>query len=238
MNTDTALPPRQTPGDAILVGEMMSKVAQQHQNILRPGAALKGFRKERGWTLAEVSERSGIPVSTLSKIENGKSEVTMDRLLCISVALDMNIADFLGAPEKKRTSGAGGRRSLTHDGEERYVDSPYGKYCYHAQDLLEKQMVPMIAEIKARDLADFGAYHRHEGEEYIYVLEGELALHTDTYAPINLKKGESIYFDSMIGHAYLAAGDTPCKILITCSNAGAKNLEEFIRFDPEPDGVE
>ena len=173
-------------------------------------------RTGRGWTLADVARKTGIPVSTLSKVENGKTELTMDRMLCISVALEVNIADLFGSPTRGATSRDRARRSITRLGEGNVVASPYGDYCYHAQDLLEKRAAPLIATIRARTLEEFGEYHRHEGEEFLFVLEGALALHTDTYAPVSLKKGESIYFDSEMGHAYICASEEACRILLIC----------------------
>lgn len=194
------------------MNELMSRTA----GMVTPGAALKSLRTERGWTLAQVSERTGVPVSTLSKVENGKTELTMDRLLRISVALEVNIADLFRSPAAERGGIVRSRRSVTRAGEASPVPSAYGEYSYHAQDLLDKHATPIIAEIRARSLAEFGNYHRHVGEEYIYVLEGELALHTDTYAPLHLKKGDSIYFDSTMGHAYISAGEGACRLLLVC----------------------
>lgn len=188
--------------------------------VVTPGAALKSLRLERGWTLADVARKTGVPVSTLSKVENGKTELTMDRLLCISVALDVNIADLLRSPAREPAARDRARRSITRLGEGNVVASSYGDYCYHAQDLLEKRAAPLIATIRARTLEEFGDYHRHEGEEFLFVLEGELSLHTDTYAPVRLKKGESIYFDSETAHAYICASEEPCRILLICVAEG------------------
>jgi transcriptional regulator with XRE-family HTH domain len=188
--------------------------------VVTPGAALKSLRIGRGWTLADVARKTGIPVSTLSKVENGKTELTMDRLLCISVALEVNIADLFGSPAREPAARDRARRSITRLGEGNVVASSYGDYCYHAQDLLEKRASPLIANIRARTLEEFGEYHRHEGEEFLLVLEGELSLHTDTYAPVRLRKGESIYFDSEMGHAYLCASEEACRILLICVAEG------------------
>jgi mannose-6-phosphate isomerase-like protein (cupin superfamily) len=108
------------------------------------------------------------------------------------------------------------------------VASSYGEYWYHAQDLLEKRAAPIIATIRARTLEEFGEYHRHDGEEYLLVLDGELLLHTDTYAPVRLKKDESIYFDSEMGHAYVCASKEPCRILLisVAEGSGVLNLVE------------
>ena len=189
--------------------------------VVTPGAALKSLRLGRGWTLADVARKTGVPVSTLSKVENGKTELTMDRILRISVALEVNIADLFGSPAREPAARHDrSRRSITRLGEGNVVASAYGDYCYHAQDLLEKRAAPLIANIRARTLEEFGEYHRHEGEEFLLVLEGELSLHTDTYAPVRLKKGESIYFDSEMGHAYVCASEEPCRILLICVAEG------------------
>lgn len=45
-------------------------------------------------------------------------------------------------------------------------------------------------------MEEFGEFMRHPGEEFLYVIEGELELHTQCYAPVVLKAGESIYLDS------------------------------------------
>jgi transcriptional regulator with XRE-family HTH domain len=198
----------------------MSSPIRPGRAVVTPGVALKSLRTGRGWTLADVARKTGIPVSTLSKVENGKTELTMDRMLCISVALEVNIADLFGSPTRGPTSRDRARRSITRLGEGNVVASSYGDYCYHAQDLLEKRAAPLIATIRARTLEEFGEYHRHEGEEFLFVLEGELALHTDTYAPVSLKKGESIYFDSEMGHAYICASEEACQILLICVAEG------------------
>jgi transcriptional regulator with XRE-family HTH domain len=194
----------------------MSQQNKPHRAVVTPGVALKSLRTSRGWTLAEVARKTGIPIATLSKVENGKTELTMDRMLRISVALEVNIADLFGSPTRKPEKHDRARRSITRLGEGNVVASSYGDYCYHAQDLLEKGAAPLIATIRARTLEEFGEYHRHEGEEFLFVLEGVLALHTDTYAPVSLRKGESIYFDSEMGHAYLCESEEACRILLVC----------------------
>lgn len=194
--------------------------------LVRPGSALKGFRLERGLTLAEVGDRTGLPVSTLSKIENGKMELTIDKLLRISLALEINIADLFGTPTNQYApSGASRRRSITRANEGKCVITGNGEFRYHAYDLLNKDISPLVAEVRARSIEEFGEFHRHEGEEFVYVLEGELAFYSDTYTPAYLKVGDSIYFDSGMGHAYVAVGDEPCRILSMFSTSDAQVVD-------------
>lgn len=197
-------------------GSQMKDVKAASVPAISPGPVLRTLRLERGWSLADVSNRTGIPTSTLSKIETDKTELTMDRLLRISVALDINIADIIGSPRTEYVSGDRGRRSITRIGEGNAVSSPYGEVRYHAQDLLEKRVSPLVATITAQSIEEFGPLHRHVGEEFLLVLEGELALHTDTYSPVYLKTGESIYFDSEMGHGYVATGEADCRIMMIC----------------------
>jgi transcriptional regulator with XRE-family HTH domain len=189
--------------------------------LVKPGAALKKLRAERGWTLAELSQKTGFPLSTLSKIENGKMEVTIDKLLRIAVAFEVNIADLFGTPTNQYASGeTSRRRSITRAGDGRTVDAANGRYAYQAHDLLNKSLTPIIAEIHARSLEEFGSFHRHSGEEYVFVIEGELALYSDTYTPAYLSAGDSIYFDSDMGHAYVNVGSGRCQVLSICSDPG------------------
>src|SRR5262245_60992533 len=83
----------------------------------RPGAALRALRTQRSWTLAEVSERTGLPISTLSKLENDRVSLSYDKLSRLSTGLGVDISQFftpiaLGSPGPL----LGGRRSFTPAG--------------------------------------------------------------------------------------------------------------------------
>ena len=192
----------------------------------RPGAALKALRAERGWTLADVSGRTGLPVSSLSKIENGKLALTFDKLVIISEAFEVDISQLFGSSgsEPSRPDGAT-RRSITRAGEGRSIEVERGNYLYLAGELLNKRMVPIFGEVFAKDIATYGEFLRHHGEEFVYVLQGTLELHTEMYTPARLETGDSVYFDSGMRHAYIAVGDEPCRILSIC----ATREQEIVR---------
>lgn len=200
----------------------MSDHTFQGRALVRPGAALKALRTEKGWSLAEVSRRTGMPISSLSKVENNKMELTLDRLMRISVALEADIAGlFLPPSAQYASTEATGRRSLTKAGEGKVVDTAIGQYHYLAYDMLNKGSLPIIIDVTAKSLEEFGEFNRHPGEELLLILEGELDLYTSMYVPANLKAGDSMYFDSNMGHAYVAVGDGPCRILSICIAPGA-----------------
>jgi transcriptional regulator with XRE-family HTH domain len=183
----------------------------------KPGAVLKGLRLANGWTLAEVSRRTGLPVSTLSKVENDKMSLSYDKLARISRGLEIDIGVLFSTEVTAPVSLVTGRRSITRAGEGRLIETETYESLYPATDLLNKRFVPIVSEIQARALSEFSEMIRHPGEEYAFVLEGVVELHTDLYAPVRLETGDSIYFDSGMGHAYLNAGPGRCRVLTICS---------------------
>jgi transcriptional regulator with XRE-family HTH domain len=200
------------------VKSKLSAVAAPARTAAKPGAMLKKLRIQKGWTLKEVSARTGYPVSTLSKIENDRVSLTYDKLTRIAAGLEVDFSSLFGAPEPQPdVTAIHGRRSIARAGEGRSIESKNYFHLYPATELLNKRLIPIIVDIRARSLEEFGELVRHSGEEYIYVLEGEVEVHTSAYAPVRLKAGDSIYFDSSMGHAYIAASSGPCRVLGICS---------------------
>jgi transcriptional regulator with XRE-family HTH domain len=188
------------------------------QSPARPGAVLRTVRTRRDWTLAEVSRRTGFPVSTLSKMENDRVSLTYDKLTRLSAGLGVDISLFFsGVADAAEPTSTQGRRSITRAGDGRSIESKTYSHVYPAADLLSKKMIPIVVELRAKSLEGFGELLRHTGEEFIYVLEGTIELHTSLYAPVHLHAGDSVYLDSTMGHAYVAVGDGPCRILAMCS---------------------
>ncbi len=193
------------------------------------GESLRRIRKERGMTLIEAGERSGMPMSTISKIENNKMSLSYDKLQRICKALEVDISELFSgnpAPAKTAAPASSGRRSINRRGTGYAIDTPNYSHLYPAADLLNKRSVPIIAEIHTRSLADFGELIRHPGEEFAIVLEGTVDLYTDLYAPVRLEEGDSIYFDSGMAHAYIAVGEGTCRVLSVCTS-DAPNSEEM-----------
>jgi mannose-6-phosphate isomerase-like protein (cupin superfamily) len=98
-------------------------------------------------------------------------------------------------------------------------------------------MIPVFTRIRAKSLAEFGELVRHSGEEYIYVLEGAITVHTEFYDPVVLKCGESIYVDSNMGHAYVASGCDEALVLGVCSSADESLMESLISMQREVKGT-
>jgi transcriptional regulator with XRE-family HTH domain len=182
------------------------------------GEILKDIRNRNRWTLAEVSSMTGLAVSTLSKVENNQMQLTYDRLIQLAEGLKVDIVELFGTPAPAGdTQNLLGRRTYTRTGDGRAIITHNYDYLYLCTEISKKSMVPIFAVVRARTLEEFGPLIRHRGEEFFYVLDGELELHTEIYAPLRLKKGDSAYFDAMTGHAYLSVSDEPAQIICVCS---------------------
>jgi transcriptional regulator with XRE-family HTH domain len=119
----------------------------------RPGAALKALRMQRGWTLAEVSERTELPVSTLSKIENDRMSLSYDKLARISAGLDVDISQLF-TPQVMPGATVNGRRSVTAAGQGQSIETDNYAHLYPAADFLNKRFVPVVAELRSRTLEE------------------------------------------------------------------------------------
>ena len=182
------------------------------------GRILKELRAHRNWTLREMSERSGIPVSTLSKVENDRLTLTYDKILQLSENLEIRISELFAEAEPAEENVTA-RRSIGRLDDAIRVTTPNYDYYYLCTELRRKRMVPVLTRIRAKSLSEFGDLVSHAGEEYIHVLEGTIVVHTEFYDPVTLKTGEAIYIDSNMGHAYVAAEECDeALVLGVCSS--------------------
>lgn len=182
------------------------------------GSLLSALRSRRGWTLKEMSQRTGIPVSTLSKVEHDRLTLTYDKLVQLSQRLNIHISELFADPAAGAGQAVTARRSIGRLGDSVRVNTRNYDYFYLCPELRHKRMIPILTRIRSRSAAEFGDLVRHSGEEYIYVLEGGIKVLSEFYDPVVLKVGESIYLDSKMGHAYVTAdGCAEALVLGVCS---------------------
>jgi transcriptional regulator with XRE-family HTH domain len=203
------------------------------------GSLLRALRARNGWTLKEMSERIDIPVSTLSKVEHDRLTLTYDKLLQLSQRLNIRMSELFADPAAEAEPSVTARRSIGSMEEAVRVNTKNYDYYYLCAELRRKRMIPVYTRIRAKSLEEFGELVRHPGEEYIYVVEGSIIAHTEFYDPVELHAGESIYLDSSMGHAYIAAkGCNEAVVLAVCSSADESLLESLYSLhggvEPKP----
>lgn len=179
------------------------------------GARVRELRAERGWSLNEASDRVALSRSTLHKIEKDKTSPTLDALTKLAQGFGMGVSELLG---DRRPQAATGRRCVTrHNERETHTTANY-VYLPLAHELAYKAMLPFRLIVKARSLDDFEEWDRHDSEDFVHVLSGSMMLYTETYAPLELNEGDSIYYDGRTGHACISTSENDAVVLWVSSH--------------------
>ncbi len=198
------------------------------------GSLLKSLRKRNDWTLKEMSERTKIPLSTLSKVEHDQLTLTYDKLLQLSEQLNISISELFAVPSDTPETSTTARRSIGRIDQAIRVNTKNYDYYYLCPELRKKRMIPVLTRVRAKSVEEFGDLVHHSGEEYIYVLDGRIEVHTEFYDPIVLGVGESLYIDSDMGHAFIAAdGCDEASMLFVCSSADEGLMESLLTLRDE-----
>lgn len=169
------------------------------------GRRLRQLRKERGVSLAEVGEGTGISPSFLSMVEKGKSDITVSRLMRLVHWFDVSIADLVQPPSRSSVQvvRANDRRSVRL-ADERISIQMLSVDGRHA-------MMPVINTYdEGGGMTDPTT---HEGEEFVHVLEGEIELTVDSGDSIVLGPGDSAYYRSEMPHSFRNAGRGPARFI-------------------------
>jgi transcriptional regulator with XRE-family HTH domain len=195
------------------------------------GALMRSLRSRKGWTLKEMSEKSGIPVSTLSKVEHDRLTLSYDKLYQLGQKLGMRMSELFAeeSEEDKTASAITARRSLGDLQHAVRIETPNYDYYYLCAELRRKRMIPVIAKVRAKTAKQFGDLSHHSGEEFTYVIKGSVVINTEFYDPVVLTEGQSIYFDSSMGHAYLTTeGCEEATVLTVMSSADEEQMQTLL----------
>ncbi|WJD71952.1 XRE family transcriptional regulator [Pseudomonas asiatica] len=170
------------------------------------GKRLRQVRKARQMTLKQLSEASGVPLSTLSKMELAQVSVSYEKLAAAARALNVDIAQLLRA---SGTVTAPAPVTVVVDSLPAAAGYSTGTYDYHpiAGDFPERRMTPAYARIIARERGQFDDFIRHPGQEFALVLSGRVRIEFETGEAVSIGPQETAYFDSQVGHIYLSESD-------------------------------
>lgn len=174
------------------------------------GRMIREARKAKNLTLEETARAAGIGRSTLSKIENNQTRPSFEIIRRLTQTLGLETPQlFVQAPP----SNISGRRDFTPAGQGEVKDTVTYHHELLCNELTSKRMVPYISTIRARDVSEFPTWVRHAGEEFMFVLSGELTLHTEHYRPLEMKAGDSVYYDSAMGHGCVSTSKEDAVVL-------------------------
>jgi transcriptional regulator with XRE-family HTH domain len=169
------------------------------------GDALRELRRRRGATLAEVAQATEISRSFLSLVENGRSDITIGRLLRLVSFYGAQIADLLPQAESHDPI-------VVRQAEQREVESPAeGIRIFLLAPDKERTMSPSLGVIVPTGASAERA--SHTGEEFLHVIEGAITLEFEDVEPLLLKEGDSAYFRAERPHSYRNAGGTVARFI-------------------------
>ncbi|OYX45470.1 MAG: transcriptional regulator [Rhodobacterales bacterium 32-67-9] len=183
---------------------------------LNLGRRVRELRKERGWTLERAAGQAGLARSTLSKIENGQMSPTYEALKKLAEGLAITVPQLFTPPSRAQVSG---RMAVTKTGEGQAHATATYEHRLLAGALRAKQMLPYTARIRARSVDEFDGWVRHDGEEFLFVLTGVVRLYTEFYEPVELRRGDSAYYDATMGHNVISLSPEDATILWVTSLA-------------------
>ena len=179
------------------------------------GHKIRGIRESKNLTVEEIAESSGLSVEQINSIENDQNLPSLGPLIKIARALGVRLGTFMDdndslGPVVTRAEDRERERSISFSNGA----SDARKHMeYHplAQQKAGRHMEPFLIDINPEENPNY-TLSAHEGEEFIYVMEGEIEVEygKDKY---NLKEGDSIYYDSIVKHHLHGAPGKPAKIL-------------------------
>ncbi len=169
------------------------------------GARLRAARKARGWTLEELAARASISASTLSRLESGKRQASLELLVPLTRQLGIRLDDLIAdeAPDPRVR-----RPVIRRDGMLIAPLAPEGSPIHTYK----------ITYPAARECAELKV---HEGYEWLYVLSGRLRLRLGEQDLI-LTRGEAAEFDTRTPHAMSAAGGRPAQVISIFNETGMR----------------
>lgn len=181
------------------------------------GRRVRRLRRENGWTLAELAGRTQLATSTLSKVENNLLSLTYNNLTKLAAGLGVDIAQLF---TDELVSASAENIAVVRRGGGLHQVTPNFAHEYLFENLYHKGMVPIVTEVRARTLEEFGDWDRHEGEEFIFVLEGSIEVHVGKSEPQRLRAGDSCYIDASFPHAAITIGRASAFILSVTTRPG------------------
>lgn len=171
------------------------------------GSKVKELRTSKRMTLKDLSDRTGLSTGFLSQLERGLTSIATDSLGRLADALEVDPYCFFEKITRQDTPVI-----RSYDRQVMKVDNPkYISYLF-SPNIAGKQMMPRVIDILPRNTDENLTHYQHEGEEFIYVIEGILTLHINGEA-YELYPGDGAHYNSMTVHNYANFTNKMVKIL-------------------------
>jgi transcriptional regulator with XRE-family HTH domain len=193
------------------LGPIRPEVESHVLDRITLGRRLRAARKQFGWTLAELASRSGVSITTISRAERGQLALGYENFAALGQALQMDMGLMFSGAGVKTKPFAG--PVVTRAGAGVVYRGLSFSYEFLGTRAVGKQMNPVRGTVHARSVNGPEDYARHSGEEFVYVLSGAIEVYFEDGSKVRLGRGDSLYFDSRIGHAYISVSRQLAKVI-------------------------
>ena len=175
------------------------------------GSRVKAVRETRGLSLLDISQRTDLDISLLEQIEEGAVAPPLGTVIKLAKALEMKMGFFISGKENRPYTIV---RRQDRKIISRYDSKKGERYGYQYESLAphkkERHMEPFLVTLEPTGAEEGSS--THDGQEFIYVLEGTMEVRLDSEIHI-LEPGDSIYYDSTVPHLVKCHGQKTTKIL-------------------------
>ncbi|MDP2836117.1 MAG: XRE family transcriptional regulator [Methanobacteriaceae archaeon] len=178
------------------------------------GAKIRQLRENREMSQLQLANASENSVELLEHIENGDVVPSLTPLIKIAKALDVRIGTFMDDVQQRGpviVEQGQTEKVIYFSGQKDQTKESAMEFYSLASGKCDRHMEPFLIDVDIHDDAEF-KLESHEGEEFIYVIEGEIEIvyGSEKYT---VSKGDTIYYDSVVPHHLHAYGEKPAKIL-------------------------
>ena len=174
------------------------------------GDRIRRVREMRDLTISDLSSRTGISVEKLERVESNELIPPLGELIKLGKAVEMRMGYFISPGVEKPMAVV---RSDCRPAISRYGKGRSEQYGYFYESLAPEKanrfMEPFLITMVPTDAQDLST---HDGQEFIFVLEGEMKAQVGDQVEV-LRTGDAVYYDSNCPHLVKCAGDKPTKIL-------------------------
>ncbi|KQY99627.1 XRE family transcriptional regulator [Pseudolabrys sp. Root1462] len=176
------------------------------------GNRLHKIRKARRLTLQDASTLTGVSASAFSKIERNELSPTISTMQRIAEGLGVELVTLVDG-QNDEPAGFGGRRSITRAGAGSAHNTGTCNNVLLCADLKNKRATPILTTVTARSTDEYAAWAKSDAEIFVTVLEGTLVVHSRLYEPLELNKGDSVYYDATTEHTWTSKGPKDAVVL-------------------------
>jgi transcriptional regulator with XRE-family HTH domain len=167
-------------------------------------ALLRAVRRQRGLTLEQLADQTGLTKSYLSKIERGRSTPSIAVALKVARALDVDVGRLF-------SDEATGAKITIDRAPDRVAAAAGGRYHALATALLGKSMSPFV--VRPTQIVSDDPHPEHAGNEFVFVHAGTVELGYGDQT-VTLDTGDSAYFDASVTHKLRSVGPEPAEVVV------------------------